>query len=191
MTIGLGILLILNLTGCPDSSNSPSTNPAGSITIGNIPATIGTNATYKVYVNISDSMDDTVPHVAQGTKDLVPGNFIDGKATVTVNLFYPPVKVGGVDPDPDKHGDPWSGEGLFFSITIAPATVSSLNDIVARGGMTFNASKQNVNWDSNSLMSVDFGSSSTARTEAIYNRIICNDRDNGAGNGDTGITVNP
>ena len=160
---------------------------AGSITIAGIPQYIdeaNTKAVYKIYVSVSDSTDDKVPHVAQGTKVLCASDFTDGKATVTVDLYAPPPGAEQ-DPDPDKHEDSWFGEAANFSVTIYPQAVSSAADIKVKAGMTLNGSTRNRDWEEELLDLAAIGM--TDQINAIFTRIICKD---GTSEG-TGIIAGP
>ena len=180
---GAVFLFSLILTGCPDSPGEPPV--VSSITVSGIPQTIGTEgsakSSYKIYVSASDSMDSAVPHVAQGTKILIESDFTDG---ATIPLYAPPSN-SGTDPDPDDHGDPWSGTAKYLSVTIAPQTVSEVQDLLFGAGMTLNASTANMKWAD--LAGYASWMNETQK-EAIYTRIICKDGP-GPGSNDPGITV--
>lgn len=183
----LGIsLLALMLVGCPEEPPE-EVNPAGSITIANIPQRMENNDTYKVYVSLSDYSTDAQPHKAQGIVDKNGLDFRNGKATVTVNLYAPPTGAGE-NPDFDKHGDACSVTSNYFSVTISPDTVSTSEDIIVKAGMGFSAQKQS--WDWESMMDLkQLGQQS--QINAIFSRIIkCDKKDGEEGGEGTGITVN-
>jgi hypothetical protein len=168
-TLGLGSLvcLVLIFVGCSESPSDPE--PTDKIIITNIPQQIGSNSkdSYKIYVSLSDSQNPSDPHKAQGT-ELLNGSF----DSVTVKLYNPPPPdPNNPHPDPDLHGDPWSGTAQYFSVTISPQTVSSVDDINARPGLTFNKSKERISWEE--LLQPDL--ISPPQRQAIYEWIICKD----------------
>ncbi|MDR2484843.1 MAG: hypothetical protein LBD55_05565 [Treponema sp.] len=182
-------LLAFILAGCPDSPSNPDS--AGSITIAGIPQYIDdadAKAVYKIYVSVSDSTNDKDPHKAQGTKALSAADFKDGKASVTVDLYAPPPGAEK-DPDPDKHGEPWSGEAKNFSVTICPQVVSSAADIKVKAGLTLNDSTRSQDW----TKLIDLAAANmNDQINAIFTRIICKDGDekDGASTG-AGVIAGP
>jgi hypothetical protein len=167
-TLGLGSLvcLVLIFAACSETPSDPE--PAGQITIANIPQQIGSKDTYKIYVSLSDYMTDDQLHTAQGTKVLAASDFVNGKANVTIDLYKP----SGTDRDLDEQqGGKWSGNAKFFSVIISPQTVFGSADIQAKAGSSgFSDSKKEFDWSS--LMDM---SSMTDNINAIYTRIICKD----------------
>ncbi|MDR0525165.1 MAG: hypothetical protein LBG90_04765 [Spirochaetaceae bacterium] len=178
-------------TACPETPEEPK--PAGSITITDIPGTIGTenNASYKIYVNMSDSQSHTDAPKAQGTA------LVNGNSSVTVQLYNPPSNWS-THPDPDINGSPWVGKSKYYSVTISEANAENFTapitdsakmntlkkHIQAKAGLTFNDSKSTVSWDS--LLNLI----PEPQYIAIYESIILNDDDSStttSGN----ITITP
>lgn len=154
-----GISLVLVLGGCPGTPDKD--NSIDHITITDIPA-----GYYKIYVSASNSQDDKDPHVSQGAE------LIDGKTSVEVKLYAPPAKQEGVDPDPDEHGDAWSGEADFFSVAITPQEAKTAAAIQVKAGLTLDSSKETVDWGGLIDLRVQ---SMVDKIEAVYTRIVCND----------------
>ena len=186
--IAVTTLLTFNFSGCGD-------DPMGDvsieqITIYNIPATILvrdntkiTNPTFRVYLNASDSMDETDPPKAKGFVQVTPEMLQpNGTYTVTMQLQNPNPDFyeEWYDANPNMETGPWSGTTLYFSIMISPQDVRphGENAVWVKGNNDLNAGKANWNWNNR----IDFrivtsigNINLNEKVAALYNDIICSD----------------
>jgi hypothetical protein len=132
---------------------------------------------HKIYVSLTDDTDQSKPHKAQGTLVVKDADFTNGLATVTMNLYN--ATAPDSDPDDQSNGI-FSGTASAFQITICPASAPNSASIEAKGNYGFNGT---ADW--NSMIGVDIIPGSK---KAIYNRIICNDKDTAGGGTGTGIS---
>jgi hypothetical protein len=202
--VNLVILCVaLAFAGCgeDDSENSLSISE---ITITNIPVDIpvdnggGSNQTFKIYLNASDSQDIDQPPAAQGFKKfLKEDGTLDGGVTrngntytITIPLRKPIVNLKGkpgYDPtlDPNNDNGPWSGTAANFSLLLAPQDVSGgLDTIWVKGSTVLDKSKARLDWNSTSLL-MDFRNPNLAhpplslpdKAQALLEDVVCRDPD--------------
>ena len=187
--IAVALLLALYFSGCGDDPSNDIS--IGQITIYNIPATIQVKDrpdlpkpdTFRVYLNASDSMNETDPPKAKGFVEVTPQMLQpNGTYTVTMQLknpnpdFYEP----HYDSNPNMETGPWMGTAWVFSIMISPKnTVLYGEDAVwAKGNYDLNKEKENWDWNNpmdfrNQLLreQLNLGPKLTA----LYNDIVCAD----------------
>ena len=183
-------LLVFCFAACQPEAASDEDLSISEITIVNIPKQILVhnsnpeiyNNTFKVYVNASNSQNDTDPPATQGDMIITPGMLqANGTYTVVIPLMTPaPNPAGGNSYSPGN--EPWSGTAGYFSIMIAPQNVNNggVNAIWVKGGMQLDRSKENMDWNDISMNfrnGTVFGINLTQKTQALYDAIICNDPD--------------
>jgi hypothetical protein len=159
------------------------------ITISNIPAQIaaavgsGSNTTFKIYLNASDSQSEDDAPVAKGVAKISDGTQINGKYTVTINLQNP---NPADEKDPNFDTGSWSGTAKYFSLMISPQTVPASegwNSVWVKAGTTLNKGKKSLDWNSTSLMDFrtliandpDDTSGFLLKLKALFNDIIPED----------------
>ena len=189
------VLLAAGLAACPPEPEADLS--FDTITIYNIPATFSVDGqdievvTFKVYVNASDYRDPTKPPAAQGFRKIdVRMKQANGTYTVPIPLRKPKINLatlpdGTPNPDyddslsPNEDDGPWRGTAELFSVMISPVMTPDLpeykhNAIWARGGMTFDKSKERLDWENTlDFRTPGFG----AEAEALYKNIIVRDEE--------------
>ena len=158
------------------------------------------NNTFKVFVSASNDQEADKPPVAQGFM-LIEDDMLqaDGTYTITIPLRIPvinlkPLPDGSPNPnnppghvydpnlDPNDDLGPWRGTAAFFSVMISPqVTTKVLTDweedaIEAKGGFTFDRSKERLNWMDSGLMPFrDHPKLLGEQNRALYTDIILRD----------------
>jgi len=184
----LGVLiltLVFGLIGCDDDEEEVEQDQSiGEITITNLPASIQvydsvnktytntTNTAFKIYINASNSQNESDLPVAKGVAK------INGNTSVKIQLQKP---NSASVLDPNTNTGSWSGTANYFSVVITPQSVASntVNAIIVKGGYTLNKGKETCSWDSLmdlrtiAIPGVDY----TSKIQALYNSIIVNDDD--------------
>jgi hypothetical protein len=138
---------------------------------------------FKIYLNASNSMSEDDPPAAKGVVKFSDGTLKDGKYTITIHLQNP---NSPEQEDPNADTGYWSGTATFFSLMIRPADTSEhgANAIWVKAGTTLDKGKNRLNWeemlpDFRETMKTDPGDifEFAKKTNALYNSIVCKDRD--------------
>jgi hypothetical protein len=157
--LGIALLCLLILGACPQSTDTPD-KEIDQVTITNIPSKVKGNGpdSYKIYVQLSASMDETAPHAA------VSSEKIEGQSNVTLKLY--------------KNKDmavPCTVSGKYYvAVTICPQNAPNVDSIEAQvlGYSMVSTSKiESIDWGS--LEDIPIKS----KIEAIYDLIIKEDTD--------------
>ena len=157
MIIGFLFLLIC-FSGCEDAKE----HPISTITITNIPVNFlihGSSVsvdTYKVYVNGSNTQSARLgPAAAKGHAYVDSSTLVNGSHTVTIQL-HEGNDINGVDPNADT--PVWSGTTQNFTIYITAKNTgtNAHNAIWAKGGLTFDESKAQIDWNIGGMSLIDF-----------------------------------
>jgi hypothetical protein len=129
---GVGILIILTsflvFTACDQPESG---EPTETIEVTGIPPTItNSQASFKIFTQISKGMDTSEGYVAKGEK------LINGATTVRMDLY-----------DPD--GQPWKGEGPFnVAVVISPAVVTNADDVIVHVAQpSFSSQVHSLSWN--------------------------------------------
>jgi hypothetical protein len=175
------------LTGCPDEPEGDYSS--SEITIYNIPQNIpvfgndsASAPAFKIYLNASNTMSEDDPPAAKGVAKFSNGTLTDGKYTITIRLQNP---NSPEQEDPNADTGPWSGTANYFSVMISPEDVTEhgANAVWVRAGTTLNKGKESCDW--NSLINFrgvmandpDDEAEYAKKTNALYNSIVCKDKD--------------
>jgi hypothetical protein len=189
-------LAVLVFAACQPEPEDEVITTISQIVIFNIPATIpvnnatgGSNPTYKIYVNASDSQREDMPPAAQGFMKRT--GFIpqpDGTYAAVIPLRTPIINLKNTPNynaslDPNLDNGPWNGTAMYFSITICPEEITAAQGkdaIWVMGGMDLNVSKSNLFWGVGlmnfrdpTLQGPPFNMAE--KTKALYEDIICRD----------------
>jgi hypothetical protein len=182
----INLILALFLAGCVEEEEDTTISQ---ITIFNIPASIpmvggsGSNPTYKIYLNASDSQAEEDPPVAKGIALMPTATESNGTYTVTIDLKQPNTPE---QTDPNAATGPWSGTARYFSLMISPATKTDTegwNRVWVKAGTGLNKGKERLDWNNTTLM--DFRTlvandptdtmGFLSKLTALFNSIIIND----------------
>jgi hypothetical protein len=132
MGLGAAIALVSLMVfgGCP-SDNGGTKENTEQIEVTGIPAQVGSKASYKIFVQLTDGPTADANRLAVG--DAV----IDGNSAI-MDLYTP-----------DSHL-PWSGTGtIYFAIVISPQVVKTWEDIKAYGNVkNFSSKTMSFTWGS-------------------------------------------
>jgi len=174
------LLFAFIMAGCGDEEEPDYS--ISEITIYNIPAQIpvdggsgGSNEIYKVYLNASDYQDENMPSAAKGWAEISDGtiSLLNGTYTVKIKLQNPAPK--GTDPTTDTGS--WSGTAKNFSVTISPKNVTAGENVIwVKAGLTLDKGKETCDWDKD-LMDLRKLSNMTAKIKALFDEIVCQDKD--------------
>ena len=173
----IALFLCVFFVGCGDEREEDYS--IGEITITDIPVAITvasdpekTNDTFKVYLNASNSMDETQPPVAKGLVKVTEAmKQADETYKVTIQLQNPNYKG-----NPNDDTGPWRGTADYFSIMLCPQTAMSVGYIWAKAGYTFNKGKAICSWKG----LIDLRGSSplvAGRADAMFNLVVKADPD--------------
>ncbi len=169
---GLGVLaLTLILVSCPGEPPPGESSKTKSVQITNIPqlAKDGVAVSYKLYVQISQGMDASAGHVAEGE------GLINGQSSLTLDLFEPK------DPEsPDADRVPWSGTGSGYNIavTVSPENVENYNAILVHASMNpLSNEVQSYNWNTMIDLWTAFEGAMVEQIKLLYNGVIVPDED--------------
>jgi len=177
---------VLIIVGCSDV---PGDLSVSEVTITDIPISFKVDnnsgspdsVTYKVYLNASNSMNDTDPPAARGVVTLAPEMLQPNhKYTVTIKLSTPII----IGEDPDTETSPWSGTARYFSILISPQELKASDGVDAvwvKGSMIrLDKGNCNISWSEGGL--IDFRNRNSiffsvidGKAQYLYEGLIEND----------------
>jgi hypothetical protein len=164
-------LCLLALSACPPGADTEIPGgETGQIIIKNIPANVGEEgpASFKIYVQLSESMDETDPPAAISSGKIEELKQPNGD--VVLNLYQE-----------DAMTNQKQVKGSYYiAITICPESVSSWEAIQVRvpaaSKKDFSSELNTVDWNS-SIDLRTLGTLGESRIKAIYDRIIKKDGD--------------
>jgi len=162
MAIGMAVLC-LAACGGPGVTEDKSISQ---ITITNIPKTIGTKETFKVYLNASNKIFDVnAPSAARGQIKVSEGTEMNTTYTVIIQLQEADDSLS----DTSENTPGWSGTAAGFSLAISPQNPANKDEIIAKGYPSLNSSRAQMSWESNSI------ALNSTQLDALWNRLIAND----------------
>jgi hypothetical protein len=175
LALAVSLLCLLVLGACPpeadpDTGTKVSGEETGEIILKNIPENIkaGGPKSFKIYVQLSESMNETDPHAA-----ISSGKIADLKQSnddVVLPLYTEKGRT-----------TPWKGKGLYYiAVTISPENAPSWEDIQVKVPGTsrkaFSSESNTIDWNSSTNLN-DLGNIGKSRIQKIYDLIIKDDPD--------------
>jgi hypothetical protein len=167
LVLAISLLCLLALGACaPDAGPDESDEVIDQVIITNIPDKVNGQDSFKIYVQLSASMNENDPHAAVGSGKIADYKNPDG--SVTLKLYK--------DDEYGKKADnEWSGSGKFYvAVTISPqnAPTKEAIDARVRGLSKISTSKiKTIDWNACTKIPIP------AKVDAIYDLIIVKDGD--------------
>jgi hypothetical protein len=175
LVLAVSLLCLLVLGACPppvdpDTGTKVSGEETGEIIIKNIPPKMKEEGpdSFKIYVQLSENMDEDKPHAA-----ISSGKIADCKqpnGDVVLKLYTK-----------KEMTTPWKGKGSYYiAVTISPEIAPSWEDIRVKVPSilkkVFSSEANTIDWDSSTDLNT-LGNLGKPRIKAIYDLIIKEDTD--------------
>jgi hypothetical protein len=158
--------------GAPDTETPGADTPGkiGHVIITNVPSTVKENGpeAFKIYVQLSTSMDDKDPHTAISSGKITDHKNPDG--SITLPLY-----------EDHKMTTPWKDSGKYYiAVTISPQNAPVAKAIQVKVPSLlkspFSSETNTINWEKSRDLD-RLGILGEPRIQAIYDRIIKEDND--------------
>jgi hypothetical protein len=165
LALVISLLCLLALGACsPDADPEESDEVIDQVIITNIPDKVKDQDSFKIYVQLSTSINENDPHAAVSSGKIAGFKNPDG--SVTLKLYKD-------DEYGNKADNEWSGSGKFYvAVTISPqnAPTKEAIDARVRGLSKISTSKiKTIDWNDCTKIPI------SSKVDAIYDLIIKKD----------------